>query len=226
MLEIQARIKEINASLKNIVDYAQGYLDGIIGKIKNNEELGKGARKTKVGKFEKVDVKELVREELQLQYDSKTGYLGTAVTGDVVVPVSSLDRILTLKQNGTYSVGDIPEKAFVGAGAWWVGAADKEVLKETVFTIIYKDAETGFPCIKRCIIEGWIMNKEYSLVPEGAAVLHVDTRQKFAFTAHYVPKPRLKVLQENFKAQDYIVKGLKAGGVRLSTKEIKKIDVK
>jgi topoisomerase-4 subunit A len=104
--------------------------------------------------------------------------------------------------------------------------ADKDVLTATVFTIIYKEAETGYPCIKRCVIEGWIMNKEYSLVPEGAAVLHVDTRQKFNFIAHYAPKPRLKVLQENFKAQDYIVKGLKAGGVRLAAKEVKKVEVK
>jgi topoisomerase-4 subunit A len=54
----------------------------------------------------------------------------------------------------------------------------------------------------------------------------VDTRQKFNFIAHYTPRPRLKVLQENFKAQDYIVKGLKAGGVRLAAKEVKKIEVK
>jgi topoisomerase-4 subunit A len=70
------------------------------------------------------------------------------------------------------------------------------------------------------------MNKEYSLVPEGAAVLHVDTRQKFTFTVRYVPKPRLKVLAETFKAQDYLVKGLKAGGVRLAAKEAAKVEVK
>jgi topoisomerase-4 subunit A len=57
-------------------------------------------------------------------------------------------------------------------------------------------------------------------------VLHVDTRPKFTFTVRYVPKPRLKVLQETFKAQDFNVKGLKAGGVRISTKEASKVEVK
>jgi topoisomerase-4 subunit A len=226
MLEIQARIKEINGHLKNIVAYAVGFLDGIIAKVRANPELGKGERKTRVGKFEKVDVKEVVKKDLELKYDRETGYLGTAVTGAVVAELSSFDRVLTLRQNGVYTVADLPEKAFVGPGAWWIGAADKEALADTVFTVIYKEGETGCPCIKRCVIEGWIMNKEYSLVPEGATVLHVDTRQKFSFNLRYVPKARAKITQESFKAQDYLVKGLKAGGVRLSHREVSKIEVK
>jgi topoisomerase-4 subunit A len=70
------------------------------------------------------------------------------------------------------------------------------------------------------------MNKEYSLVPEGAEVLHVDTRDKFSFTVRYAPKARLKVLSEAFKAQDYPVRGLKAGGIKLSGKEAAGVSVK
>jgi topoisomerase-4 subunit A len=226
MLEIQARIKEINSHLKNITAYALSFLDGIIAKIKANEELGKGARKTKVGVFDKVDVKEVVRKDLELKYDRTTGYLGTAVAGEILAEVSPFDRVLALRENGVYAVTDLPEKAFVGAHAWWIGVADKEVLGSLVFTIIYKEAGTGYPCIKRCVIEGWIMNKEYSLIPEGAAVLYVDTRPKFSFTVYYVPKPRLKITKENFKAQDYLVKGLKAGGVRLAAKEVDRVEAR
>ncbi|MDR3166789.1 MAG: DNA topoisomerase IV subunit A [Treponema sp.] len=226
MLEIQARIKEINGHLKNIISYATGFLDGIINKIKADEELGRGERKTKVGKFDKVDVKEVVKRDRELKYDPKTGYLGTAVAAETVAEVSPFDRILILKQNGLYMVTALPEKVFVGPGAWWIGVADKEVLSNTVFTVLYKEPSTGYPCIKRCVIEGWILNKEYSLVPEGAEVLHVDTRPKFTFTAYYVPKPRLKITKETFKSQDYLVKGLKAGGVRLAAKEIARIECK
>jgi topoisomerase-4 subunit A len=148
------------------------------------------------------------------------------VTGETLAEVSPFDRVLTIRQNGAYTVTDLPEKAFVGVNAWWIGVADKEALGSLVFTIIYKEAGTGFPCIKRCVIEGWIMNKEYSLVPEGAVVLHLDTRPKFSFTAYYLPKPRLKITRENFKAQDYLVKGLKAGGVRLAAKEVDRIEAK
>jgi topoisomerase-4 subunit A len=223
---INARIKEINGHLKNITAYALGFLDNIIAKVVANEELGKGARRAVVDTFAKVDVKEVVKKDLELRYDRETGYLGTAVTGDRIAEVSPFDRILTLRQNGIWSVTDIPEKVFVGPGAWWIGVADKDVLAGMVFTLIYKEAETGYPCIKRCVIEGWIMNKEYSLVPEGAEVLHGDTRAEFPFTLRYLPKPRVKVLQEDFKAQDYTVRGLKAGGIRLSAREVKKVEVK
>ena len=224
MEEIEARIKEINGHLKNIIAYAVGWLDSIIAKIKANDEFGKGTRRSRVGTFEKVDVKEVIKKDLSVKYDSQTGYLGTSVSGEPIAEVSPFDRILTVRQNGIWSVADLSEKTFVGPGAWWIGVADKEVLGKTVFTIIYKEAKTNYPCIKRCVIEGWIMNKEYSLVPEGAEVLLVDTREKFTFTLHYVPRPRLKVTKESFKAQDYNIRGLKAGGIRLSSKEIKSID--
>jgi topoisomerase-4 subunit A len=124
-----------------------------------------------------------------------------------------------------YSLTDLPDKLFVGADAWWIGVADKEIMAKTIFTIIYREKESKLPCIKRCIIEGWIMNKDYFLVPDGALILHVDTRPKFTFTVKYTPKPRLKVLSEDFKAQDYSIRGLKAGGLRLANKEVSKIDL-
>ncbi|MCL2128997.1 MAG: DNA topoisomerase IV subunit A, partial [Treponema sp.] len=223
MLEIDERIKEINFHLKKIVTYAVGWLDGIISKIKANEEYGKGIRKSKVGKFEKIDVKEVVKKDIELKYDAATGYLGTSVSGEVVAEVSSFDRILAIRNNGIYTVSDLSEKVFIGQNAWWIGAADKDVLSNTVFTIIYKEPGTGCPCIKRCIIEGWIMNKEYSLVPDKAKVLLVDTREKFVFTVYYKPKPRLKILKESFKAHDYNIRGLKAGGIRLASREAEKI---
>jgi len=85
---------KIEGSLKNIIAYATGFLDSLIQKVKANEELGRGKRKTKVGSFEKVDMKEVVKRDQELRYDSATGYLGTAVSGgQVVAEVSSFDRI-------------------------------------------------------------------------------------------------------------------------------------
>jgi topoisomerase-4 subunit A len=226
MDEIKARIKAINAHLKNSTAYAVSFIDGVIAKIKSNGELGRGERKTKVGKFEKVDLKEVVKKDLTLKYDRVSGYLGTAVTGDVVAEASQFDRVLVVRRNGSWTVQDIQEKVFAGEKAWWIGIADKDTVNALVFTIVYRDKESGLAFIKRCVIEGWIMNKEYSFVPENTDVLHIDTREKFTFNLHYIPKPRLKVLCEEFKAQTFAVKGIKSGGVRLSTKAVKRIEVK
>ncbi|MDR1419778.1 MAG: DNA topoisomerase IV subunit A, partial [Treponema sp.] len=210
-----------------IVAYSTGFLKEIIEKVKADGETGGGARKTRVGAFDKIDVKEVVKRDVELRYDKKTGYLGSSVsTGAVVAEVSPFDRILTIRKNGMFTVTELPDKLFVGADAWWTGVADKEILAGTVFTIVYKDKATGFPFIKRFVIEGWIMNKDYFPVPDGAQILHFDTRPKFTFSVKYVPKPRLKVLAETFKAHDYNVRGLKAGGVRLAAKEAAGVDVK
>jgi len=226
MEQINARVREINGHLKNITAYSVSFLKNIIAKIKANEEIARGERKTVVGAFDKVIAKEVVKRDVDLKYDSKSGYLGTNVSGAKIAEVSPFDRILAIRKNGMYTVTDLCEKTFVGADAWWIGAADKEELSGTIFTIIYKDKENGFPCIKRCVIEGWIIGKDYFLVPDGAEVLHIDTRPKFLFTVKYKPKPRLKVLTENFKAQDFNVRGLKAGGIRLSSKEAEKVECK
>ncbi|MDR3020490.1 MAG: DNA topoisomerase IV subunit A, partial [Treponema sp.] len=226
MEQIQARIKQINSHLKNIVAYSVSFLKGIIAKIKANAEIGHGERKTIVGAFDKVIAKEVVKRDVDLKYDPRTGYLGTNVSGSRVCEVSPYDRILAIRKNGMYTVMDLCEKTFVGADAWWIGVADKDELAKTIFTIIYKEKETGYPCIKRFIIEGWIINKDYFLVPDGAQILYVGTKSKFSFTVKYTPKPRLKVLSEDFKAQDYNVRGLKAGGIRLAAKEAEKVTCK
>ncbi|MDR1143159.1 MAG: DNA topoisomerase IV subunit A [Spirochaetaceae bacterium] len=217
---IQSRIKAINHHLKNITAYALGFLDKIIEAIRADEELSGGKRRTKVGAFEKIDVKEVVRRDVQLKYDRVTGYLGTSVSGgETAAELSPFDRILVIRSNGIWSVTDIPEKAFVGPGAVYIGEANKEVLSSLVFTIIYREPKTNYPCIKRFRIEGWIMNKDYALLPDGSAVLHGDTRPRFSFTVKYKPKPRLKIFAETFKVQDFAVKGIKAGGVRISARE-------
>jgi len=224
---INARIKEINHHLKNITAYALRFLDGIIAKIKADEDLSGGKRRTKVGVFDKIDVKEVVRKDVQLKYDSASGYLGTAVSGgETVAELSPYDRILVIRGNGLWSVTDIPEKAFIGPKAVYIGEANKDTITPIIFTLIYAEPKTGYPCIKRFQIEGWIMNKDYALLPDGCTVLHGDTRAKFAFTVKYKPKPRLKVFAETFKAQDYNVKGIKAGGVRLSAKEALAVEAK
>jgi topoisomerase-4 subunit A len=223
--EINARVKEINTHLQDLTGYATSFLDGLLAKIKANAELNGGKRKTKVGKFEKVAIKELVKN-VQLKYDRATGYLGTAVNGELVAELSPFDRVLSIRNNGVYAIADIPEKTFLGENAWWIGKADKETLSRIIFTIIYKESETSFPCIKRCVIEGWIMNRDYSLIPEGATVLHVDTRQKFTFTLHYTPRPRVRITKEVFDVKNFPVKGLKTTGTRLAARETERIEVK
>ena len=183
-------------------------------------------RHTKISKFSAVDVKTVSKRDTPLRYDSKTGYLGTSVsTGTEVLRVTPYDRIFFMRKTGMYMVCDVPERLFVDTGMWYCGYSEKESLSKVLFTVIYRDPKTQYAFIKRCRVEGYIMNRDYFIVPEGMEVLHVDTRNKFSFTLNFVQKPRLKITEQSFKAQDYEEKGLKTLGVRLVPREVESITV-
>ncbi len=217
---INARIKEINRLLKNLVAYAISVLDGILGKLPADSV----ERRTTITSFTKVDVKEAVSRNASLRYDRSTGYLGTGVgTGTELMKVSPYDRVVILRRSGVYTVMDVPEKLFVDKGMWFCGLSDKEVLSKILFTIVYKDGKTGYPCIKRCRIEGYILNRDYLIVPDDAKILFVSTKDSFEFTVKYTPKPRIKTRMQVFNVKNYREKGLKAQGVRLASREVSSV---
>lgn len=219
---INARIKEINRLLKHLVEYAISYLEGIEQKL----DSASTKRRTKLSRIKTVDVKTVVKRDTPLKYDEKSGYLGTAVSGGTeLLKITPYDRIVFVRKSGIYSVTEAPNKVFVGPELRYCGFADKDEISKILFTVLYRDPETQFVYIKRCRIGGYIMNRDYFFAPEGMEVLHVDTRKSFKFTLNYVPKPRLKVLKEVFKADAFAEKGVKAQGVRVAAKEVLNLEV-
>ncbi len=214
--QINARLKEIAKLLRNLKGYAVSVLNNILEKLPQ-EEL---SRKTEITNFTKVDVKEAANRDVSLRYDEDSGYLGTGVTtGKEILKVSPYDRIFVLRKSGVYTVIDVPERIFVDTGMWYCGFAEKESLSKVLFTAIYKDAKNNSAYIKRARVGGYILNRDYLFVPDNAEVLFVSTKAKGSITVHYKEKPRVKKLEDSFKIENYLEKGLKAQGVRLSNRE-------
>jgi topoisomerase-4 subunit A len=217
MQQLNDRLKQVRHYLKNIVSYAVSFIDVLLEGVTKEQK-----RKTEIFSFEKVDVREAAQRNLSLCYDEQTGYLGHDVkSGKVLFNVSSYDRILIIRSSGVYSVVNAPDKLFVDKGMLYCGLADKDEMAERVFSILYKNKETGFAHLKRCKIEKFILDKSYELTPEGCQLMKLTLKENAGIELTYKPKPRLKVLNESFKVSDYLVKGVKASGVRLSAKEIK-----
>ena len=184
-------------------------------------------RHTQIAKFTSVDAKAIVKRDIPLRYDGAKGYLGTSVFGgQEMLKVTRFDRIFIMRKSGIYTVCDVPDRLFVDTGMWYCNYADKEIISSVLFTVIYRDMKTKQCYIKKCRIPSWIMNRDYMLAPEGTEVLHVDTREKFEFTLHYVKKPRIKIKEELFNSADFEEKGHKANGVRLSTQETDSVEIK
>jgi topoisomerase-4 subunit A len=221
MEEIRARIKEIDKHLKNLTDYAVSFLESIIKKAEKA-----CPRKTELKGFTKVDVKEVAKRNVALRYDPDSGYLGISVSGgQEILTVSTFDRLLIIRRTGVYTVMDVPEKLFVDSGLLYCGFADKDELANIEFSVIYRDKACGFPFIKRCKIEQFILNRDYFPLPDDAEVLAFDTREAFKFTVNYVKKPRMKVHSEAFNSKDFPVRGLKAQGLRLAAREVESVSI-
>ncbi len=217
---INDRIKEINKLLKHLVEYAISYLDGIEKKL----DTENSKRKTKITNINAVDVKAVVKRDIPLKYDEKSGNLGTEVSGGVeLLKVTPYDKVLYVRKSGIYTVSESPKKIFVGPKLAYCGLADKESLSKVLFTVIYREPETQYAYIKRCRIPSFIMNRDYFLAPDGMEILHIDTRKDFTFQLDYVKKPKIKILTEKIKASKFEEKSLKAKGVRLSTREVQSL---
>jgi topoisomerase IV subunit A len=218
MQDIKDRLSQIRKHLGAITEYTVKFLEKIIDKYRQSFP-----RRTELVSFTKVDVREAAQRNLKLKYDRDTGYLGYEVSGNVLFDVSPYDRVLVIRKTGAYSVSDVPDKSFVDKGMLYCGFADKETASKTVFTVVFRDDETGYPYIKRCRIEQFILNKGYSIVPEKCTPLKLTTDPHAELHIEYKPLPRIRVLEETFKAKDYLVKGSKSGGVRLASREVKSV---
>ncbi|MBU0734528.1 MAG: DNA topoisomerase IV subunit A [Proteobacteria bacterium] len=214
MQGIRERIREIRRHLSSITDYAISFLEEKI--ITKHRDLY--PRRTEIISFNQVGVREAAQRNLKLRYDPKTGYLGYEAGGNVLFDVSQYDRILVIRKTGAYSVMDVPEKVFVDMGMLYCGFADHDTCAETVFTVVYRN-ENGYPYIKRCRIEKYILNKGYSIVPDNCTVFKTTTMDDGYVTVNYKPRPRLRVLEQTFRISDYAIKGVRAQGVRLASKE-------
>ncbi len=220
--EINKRLKEIAYHLQHIVEYALESIESM--KQSSGPRAG---RNTKIISFDKVDVREAANRDLTLKYDASAGYLGYEVKEGVEqCKVSQYDRVLVIKKDGTYFVTETTDKLFVGKGMRFCCIADKSSLENTVFTIIYQDKKTKLLYVKRCRISQFIMNRTYSLIPENVKLLKLSTREDAEIFVQYRPKKRLKVLEESFPFSGFLVKGVKANGVRLTTKAVQSFRIR
>ena len=221
--QINADIKQVEYNLGHLAEYSIGVLKDIRGELDNEVHR----RKTVIGDFNIIDVKEVAKRDIDLRYDGLTGYLGTNVkTGNVLLKVSEFDKILIVQKNGTYYCTNVSDRSFVGKDIAYCGLADKESLENVVFTVIYQDRKTKITYIKRCKLSGFIMNKPYELLPdpESCSLKKLSILENAEVTVTYKGPSRVK--ETTFYFSDFRVKGAKAGGVTITKKEIASIRLK
>ena len=213
--EIKSRLVQIAHDVENIVEFSISYLEILIEKYRDQYP-----RRSEITGIERVEARDAAKRDMKLTYDRMSGYLGYQVDGPGLFDVSLFDRILAIRKDGSYSVIDAPDKLFVGKGMLHCSFPDKGL----VFSAIYKD-DAGYGYIKRCRIDKFILNRTYELVPAGTTLLKLTTAESGTVNMEYKPKPRVRILAEEFEIADYPIRGLKAGGIRLAARELKSCTV-
>ncbi len=212
MAEIRKRLREIKKKLADLTGTCIGVLEEII-----EAQRPLHPRKSTLSRIDRVDIRAAAKRDLQLSYDKKSGYLGTKTKGEDLINVSPYDRVLILKKDGSYSVINVPEKLFVDKGMLHCGFIEKGL----IYNVIYRDKNSKIGYIKRFKIDKFILEKVYEFLPTDTVVLGFTLGEHFNIKLKYKPKERSKISEQDFALSDFPIRGLKAGGLKLSSREVK-----
>ncbi len=216
--DIEAILKElaeVEKNLKNLKSYAVGYLKTLVRKHKKAFP-----RRTTIDTFKALDVRKLTSNELSINVDPEKGFLGHSVKGESLLNCSSLDKLLIVKNDGTFMVMPPPETYYVDDKLIWCGIYRRDL----VFTAVY--TEWGVTYIKRFEIGGTIMNRDYNYIPKDAELQLCRLGTPESVYVKYKPVKGLRIHQQEFKPGQVLVKGVKAKGKQMTSKTIARIDTK
>jgi len=214
--DIEAILKElaeVEKNLKNLKSYAVDYLKALVIKYKETYP-----RRTRVDTFKALDVRKLTSNELTINFDPEKGFIGHSVKGEPMLACSSLDKLLIVKNDGTFAVMPPPATYYIDDGLVWCGIYQRDL----VFTAAY--TEWGVTYIKRFEIGGVIMNRDYDYIPKKAQLQLCRFGTPESIYVKYKPAKGLRIHQQEFKPGQVLIRGVKAKGKQMTSKIIDRID--
>ena len=212
---LEKKLQKTRGHLKKLKTYAISFLHSLLDKYGANFK-----RKTEVQQIAAIDKKAIETKEITVGFDTKTGYIGTKVTGDVQITCTNYDKLLIFYKNGTYKVINTPEKLYLGEGILHCGAADKK----SVFSVCFKDTKSGLSYAKRFIVKQFILEKEYPFIEEGCELQYFTGKHEPLLLIQLLPKARQKLSAVQFEFKNVAVKGVSAYGNRISPRPVMEIN--
>lgn len=215
----QTQLAHVQKELKSIKKVTIRYLQSLI------KRYGKAyPRRTEIQVIEQVDTRAMETRQIKVGFDPATGFIGTKVVSDRMFECTNFDKLLVMFKDGTYTIINIPEKQYMhheGKKVVYVGVADKT----SVFTVAYRDPKTHIAYGKRFIVDKFIVDKSYCFLEEGMQLDFISTQPNNTIELQLMPSPSKRASKSNIQVHldTVLVKGVTAGGKKLSPKEIKKI---
>ena len=160
--------------------------------------------------------------------------MGTNVkSGEVLMKVSSFDKVFYMKNNGEYRVANVSDKEYIGTeGLAYYNYGDKDLISKEIFTVIYTEKskldQKKICYIKRFQIPSFTTGKVYSILknPE-AKIKKFSLYPSAVIFLTYKKGKGYKQLEEKMRFADFRVqKSATGAGVRLTAKEIERISIR
>jgi topoisomerase-4 subunit A len=229
MIALDKAIKETEKNLKGLTNYAIAYYENLLAKYGKGRE-----RKTKLprGGFSAIDALDVILSNLKMYMDREGGFVGTSLKNvggaeQVEGEFSALDEVIAFKEDGTFVVTKVSDKAFVGQKILRVEKFNRAD-DSAVYNLLYRDGRGGVTMAKRFTIGGITRDKQYDLTKGSAQskvhYLEVQPQgQADKVMLHHVPQPRIKpTMAVNF--EDYPVRPRGTQGVIVTKHAVKKVE--
>lgn len=219
ILALLAELASVEKHLKNVKRFTINYLKGLIAKYGKEYP-----RRTKLQEIEELDRRAIETKTIKVGFDVNSGFVGTKVAGESF-ECTNFDKLLAFFSDGTYRVINIPEKQYLpknGSSLVFIGPADKK----SVMSVVSKEVKSNIAFAKRFIVDKFILDKEYRYFEEGHQLEMITIDPKVSLTLNLVPKVGQKMSKIDFQMGDVLVKGVSAKGVRMTSRQVKKVVLK
>ena len=220
---LNEELREVKHNLENLTDFVIAFYETIRRKYATGRE-----RKTELRNFESIEAAAVAAATQKLYVNREEGFAGFGLKKDeYVCDCSDIDDIIVFREDGTFAVTRVVEKAFVGKNVIHIDVFKKNDTR-TVYHVAYQDGRMGAVYVKRFSVTGVVRDKDYILTKgkPGSKILYFTANpngESEIIKVSLKPKPRLKKLNFDFDLSELAIKGRSSQGNVLSKNPVKKI---
>ncbi|MCD4774202.1 MAG: DNA gyrase/topoisomerase IV subunit A, partial [Bacteroidales bacterium] len=220
---IEAEMEEVKNHLEHLIDFTITYFRQI------KKKYGKGhERKTEIRNFDTIQASLVAAATQKLYINIEDGFAGTSLRKDkFVCDCSDIDDVIVFRQDGTFMVTKVVDKAFIGKGVIHIDVFNKSN-DRTIYNMIYRDGRRGKTYVKRFSVTSITRDKEYDLTigSEGTKVIYFTANpngEAEVIKVYLRPKSRLKILNFEFDFSDLAIKGRNSKGNIITRHAVKNV---
>ena len=220
---LNEELAQVKHNLENLTEFVIAFYENIRKKYATGRE-----RKTELRNFESIEAAAVAAATQKLYVNRVEGFAGFSLKKDeFVCDCSDIDDIIVFREDGTFAVTRVVEKAFVGKNVIHIDVFKKNDSR-TVYHVAYQDGRMGAVYVKRFAVAGVVRDKDYVLTKgsPGSKILYFTANpnvESEIIKVSLKPKPRLKKLNFDFDFSELAIKGRSSQGNVLSKNAVKKI---